>query len=57
MTLFLRDEEKIEEGIAKERIAGIQRLIKNGQSKEFIINLGYTEEDYKKAQEALLETV
>lgn len=57
MTLFLRDEEKIEEGIAKERITGIQRLINNGQSKEFIINLGYTEEDYKKAQEALLETV
>lgn len=59
--LVLHDEEKIEEGIAKgiakERIEGIQRLIKNGQSKEFIINLGYTEEDYKKAQEALLETV
>ena len=55
--LLLHDEEKIEEGIAKERIEGIQRLIKNGQSKEFIINLGYTEEDYKKAQEALLETV
>ena len=57
MMLFLRDEEKVEEGRAKERIEGIQRLIKNGQSKEFILNLGYTDEDYKKAEETLHEKV
>ena len=41
------------EGIVKGRIENIQRLIKNGQSKEFVLNLGYKEEDYKKAEEAL----
>ena len=41
------------EGIVKGGIENIQRLIKNGQSKEFVLNLGYKEEDYKKAEEAL----
>ena len=41
------------EGIVKGRIESIQRLIKNGQSKEFVLTLGYKEEDYKKAEEAL----
>lgn len=46
--------------IAKGRTEGraevIQKLLEKGQSKEFILELGYSEEEYKKAEQALLTT-
>ena len=65
MSLLLHDEEIREEGIAKGiakgiskgKIAMIQSLIEKGQSKEFILTLDCSEEEYKKAEEMLHETV
>lgn len=61
MTLFMRDEEKREEGREEgreeERINAIQRLIKKEQSKEFILSLGYSEEEYQRAEKGLLMLV
>lgn len=57
MSLFLHDEEIREEGIAEGKITMIQSLIKKGQSKEFILTLDCSEEEYKKAEEMLHEKV
>ncbi len=53
MTLMQRDREKIQEGCEQEKISTIQRLIKNNFSKEVIMKLGYTEEQYKIAENGL----
>ena len=45
------------EGRAEGRIDAIQRLIKKEQTKEFIMELGYSEEEYQQAEKALLSTV
>lgn len=61
MTLQMRDREKYEEGHAEglatgmqqERIDAIQRMICKGCTKEFIFDLGYTEEEYVEAEDKL----
>lgn len=37
MTLLMRDREKIEEGAQRERIKMIQRMIRKGCTKDFIL--------------------
>ncbi len=53
MTLQMRDREKFAEGLAegmqRERVDTIQRMIRKGYSKEDIFDLGYTEEEYAEA--------
>lgn len=53
MTLQMRDREKIEEGMQLERINAIQRMIRKGCTKEFIFDLGYTDEEYAEAEAEL----
>jgi len=54
MTLQMRDREKMEEGAKRERIKMLQRLIRKGCTKEFIFDLGYTDEEYAEAESELL---
>lgn len=42
--------EGMKEGMKKERFAAIKRMIKAGAAKEQIISYGYTEEEYKEAE-------
>ncbi|MBO5373091.1 MAG: hypothetical protein J6A75_10315 [Lachnospiraceae bacterium] len=55
MTLFMRDQENIEKGIERgielERIQAIKRMMEKGFSKYDIFDWGYTEEEYKKAEQ------
>ena len=44
-----------EEGIKKERINQIQRMIKKGKVKEEILDWEYTEEEYVEAERRLLQ--
>ncbi|MBQ8822679.1 MAG: hypothetical protein IJZ82_08560 [Lachnospiraceae bacterium] len=59
MTLQMRDREKfehgLEQGIEQGRIDAVQRLIRRECTKEFICDLGYTEEEYAKAEAELLQ--
>ncbi len=54
MTLQMRDREKFEEGMQQERIDAIQRMIRKGCTKEFIFDLGYTNEEYAEAETELI---
>ena len=53
MTLLMRDREKIAEGMQKERIDAIQRMIRKGCTKDFILGLDYTEAEYAEAEAGL----
>lgn len=44
------------EGIAKERMSLISKMILRGDSKENILELGFTEDEYSEVQKALLVT-
>jgi len=55
MTLQMRDREKFEEGMQQGRIDAIQRMICKGCTKEFIFDLGYTEEEYAEAESKLIQ--
>lgn len=57
MTLFMRDEEKKEEGLMEGREETIQRMLKKGFSKDSILNLGYSEEEFSRAEQRMLTTV
>ena len=46
-----------EEGMKKERITQIQRMIKKGKAKEEIIDWEYTEEEYLEAERLLMQFV
>ena len=46
-------EKGIEEGIKKERINAIGRMIKAGAAKELIISFGYTEDELEEAEDTL----
>ena len=46
-------EKGIEEGIKKERINAIGRMIKAGAAKELIISFGYTEDEFAEAEDTL----
>ena len=47
----------IQKGIQKERIKAIKRMLLKGYSKESILGLDYTEEEYAKAESKLVQTV
>ena len=57
MTLQMRDREKfaeghaegLNEGMQRERVDTIQRMIRKGYSKDDIFDLGYTEKEYAEA--------
>lgn len=63
MTLFMRDREKFEEGkaegmaegIQKERLDAIQKMIRKGYSRDFVLDLDYTESEYTEAEAGLLQ--
>lgn len=61
MTLQMRDLEKFDEGKAEgiqmERIDAIQRMIRKGFAKDVILELGYTEAEYKEAEAELCQTI
>ena len=57
MTLFMRDEEKKEEGLMEGREEAIQRMLKKGFSKDSILDLGYSEEEFSRAEQRMLTTV
>lgn len=57
MTLLQRDREKFAEGIAEGNLLSIQRLLKKGLDNDFVLSLGYTQEEIEKAQKQLLTTV
>lgn len=44
-----------EMAVKKERIEKIQAMIKENCSKEFILKIGYTEEEYSEAERQLLQ--
>ena len=46
-------EKGIEEGIEKERINAIGRMIKADAAKELIISFGYTEDEFAEAEDTL----
>ena len=46
-----------EEGMKKERITQIQRMIKKGKAKEEILDWEYTEEEYLEAERLLMQFV
>lgn len=60
MTLLQRDREKFAEGLAQGMAQGnirsIQKLIKRGMDKDFILSLDYTEEEIEEAEKQLLAT-
>lgn len=43
----------IKEGVRKERIAAIERMLKAGASKEQIISYGYTKEEYEVTENSM----
>ena len=47
------EEKGIKKGIKKERIRAIKRMLLRGYSKESILGLDYTEEEYAKAESKL----
>lgn len=47
----------IEKGIKKERIRAIKRMLLKGYSKESILGLDYTEEEYAKAESKFMKSV
>jgi len=49
-------EEGLAEGMAKGRAEAVARLLQKGMDKKFILDLGYTEEEYASASEKLLQT-
>ena len=53
MTLLMRDREKFAEGRQQERLATIRKMICKGYSKEDILELDYTEEEYAEAKAKL----
>ncbi len=57
MTLLMRDREKFAEGkvegMQEERIDAIQRMIRKGCTKDFILGLDYTEAEYAEAEAGL----
>ena len=55
MTLLMRDREKLAEGKQQERRAAIQRMIRKGCTKEFILDLDYTEDEYAEAEAELFQ--
>ncbi len=63
MTLLMRDREKFAEGKAEgkaegmqlERIHAVQRMIRKGYSKEDILELDYTEDEYAEAKSELCQ--
>jgi len=48
-------EDQRAEGVAEGRTDAIQRLIRKGFTKEFILDLEYTEEEYAKAEAELFQ--
>ena len=61
MTLLQRDREKFAEGmaqgIAQGNILAIQKLLKKKMDNDFILSLGYTQEEIDEAEKRLLTTV
>mgnify|MGYP002672857384 CR=1 FL=1 len=65
MTLLQRDREKFAEGMAQGMVQGmaqgnilaIQRLLKKKMDNDFILSLGYTQEEINEAEKQLLTTV
>ena len=57
MTLLQRDREKFTEGMAQGNILAIQRLLKKKMDNDFILSLGYTQEEINEAEKQLLTTV
>ena len=53
----LIEERGIEQGRHLERIATIQKMIQNGFSKEIILGLDYTEDEYAEAKAELCQMV
>ena len=51
------EEKGIKKGVKKERIRTIQRMLLRGDSKESILGLDYTEQEYAKAESKLMESV
>lgn len=55
----MRDREKFAEGLAegmqRERVEAIQRMIRKGYSKDEIFDLGYTEEEYSEAENEITQ--
>lgn len=49
----LVEERGIKKGITRERIAAIERMLKANFTKDQIISCGYTEEEIKKAENAV----
>lgn len=65
MTLLQRDREKFAEGMAEGMVQGmaqgnilaIQRLLKKKMDNDFILSLGYTQEEINEAEKQLLTMV
>ena len=57
MTLLQRDREKFAEGMAQGSILAIQKLLKKKMDNDFILSLGYTQEEINEAEKQLLTTV
>lgn len=57
MTLLQRDREKFAEGMAKTRAEAIQKLLKKGMDKDFIMSLDYAPEEIEEAEKQMLLTV
>lgn len=61
MTLLQRDREKFAEGMAEGmeqgKILSIQRLLKKEMDNDFILSLGYTQEEIDEAEKQLMTTV
>lgn len=53
----LVEERGIKKGITRERIAAIKRMLKANFTKKQIISCGYTEEEIKRAENALYANV
>lgn len=57
MTLLQRDREKFAEGMEQGKILSIQRLLKKEMDNDFILSLGYTQEEIDEAEKQLMTTV
>ena len=57
MTLLQRDREKFAEGMERGKILSIQRLLKKEMDNDFILSLGYTQEEIDEAEKQLMTTV
>ena len=51
------EEKGIQKGMKKERVKAIKRMLIKGYSKESILGLDYTEEEYAKAESKLKQTL